>query len=341
MNSDLISVIVPVYKVESYLDRCVDSIANQTYRNLEIILVDDGSPDRCPEICDEWAQRDERVKVIHKTNGGVSSARNKGMESADGVWVSFVDADDYLPKTAFEDLMACYQKYDADLVCGSFRMMNTRNRIIDKRYQGRVIVREAFGENLSFLVNELHPACWAKLYDLRIIREHAVEFPLNIPSSEDAIFNYRYLCHCASVCTTAQNVYAYDFTRPGSAVKKYYEKVNQFVERRFASQKEFVQSIDGEYTEFLKEQERISFVSCLEYHAMHEKNKDKLSQKIQEAASLFPEAANHKLYGHAVQEQDWLRVSGIWKQKNLVLYLKETIKIYVFSVIRNGKNGQT
>ena len=92
----MISVIVPIYKVEPYLHRCVDSILAQTYQNIEVILVDDGSPDSCPEICDEYAAQDERIKVIHKANGGLSSARNAGLDAASGDWVSFIDSDDWI-----------------------------------------------------------------------------------------------------------------------------------------------------------------------------------------------------------------------------------------------------
>ena len=96
---DLISVIVPVYKVDQYLNRCVESIVNQTYKNLEIILVDDGSPDDCPTICDTWAKKNSRIKVIHKTNGGLSDARNAGLETATGQYIAFVDSDDWIQKT--------------------------------------------------------------------------------------------------------------------------------------------------------------------------------------------------------------------------------------------------
>ena len=90
----LISVIVPIYKVEEYLNRCVESLVNQTYKNLEIILVDDGSPDNCPEMCDRWAKQDKRIRVIHKKNGGLSDARNAGMRIATGEYIAFVDSDD-------------------------------------------------------------------------------------------------------------------------------------------------------------------------------------------------------------------------------------------------------
>ena len=108
---DLISVIVPVYKVEEYLDKCVQSIADQTYCNLEIILVDDGSPDSCPQKCDEWAKKDHRIVVIHKENQGAAMARNAGLDIARGEYISFVDSDDYLSLDAIEVM---YKKMEAD-----------------------------------------------------------------------------------------------------------------------------------------------------------------------------------------------------------------------------------
>ena len=92
----LISVIVPIYKVERYLNKCLDSIVNQTYKELEIILVDDGSPDGCPKICDEWGLKDSRIKVIHKANAGLGLARNSGLEVATGEYVAFIDSDDFI-----------------------------------------------------------------------------------------------------------------------------------------------------------------------------------------------------------------------------------------------------
>lgn len=104
MKSPLISVIVPVYKTENYLDECILSLLNQTYDNLEIILVDDGSPDRCPEICDSWAEKNSRIRVIHKQNGGSSSARNMGIENAHGDYIGFVDSDDFFDTRMYEKL---------------------------------------------------------------------------------------------------------------------------------------------------------------------------------------------------------------------------------------------
>ena len=112
---ELISVIVPVYKTEAYLDRCVQSIVDQTYTNLEIILVDDGSPDNCPQICDEWAKKDSRIRVIHKANGGGAQARNIGLEYASGEYIAFVDSDDYLFPSMYQVLLDILKKTKCDI----------------------------------------------------------------------------------------------------------------------------------------------------------------------------------------------------------------------------------
>lgn len=122
-----ISVIVPVYKVEPYLRKCLDSIVGQTYRNLEIILVDDGSPDNCGAICDEYAAGDERIKVIHKENGGVASARNAGLAVASGDYIGWVDSDDWIETDMLEYLLAGAQRHGADIaVCGRVEVYPNR-----------------------------------------------------------------------------------------------------------------------------------------------------------------------------------------------------------------------
>ena len=119
MSTPLISVILPIYKVEEYLDRCVQSIVNQTYTNLEIILVDDGSPDNCPAICDEYAQQDSRIRVIHKENGGLSSARNAGIdwafENSNSQWLTFIDSDDWIHPQYLELLPSAVTDNNTDI----------------------------------------------------------------------------------------------------------------------------------------------------------------------------------------------------------------------------------
>lgn len=172
----LISVIVPVYKVEQYLDKCIQSIQTQTYSNLEIILVDDGSPDNCGTICDKYAQKDARIKVIHQKNGGVSRARNVGMDQATGDIIAFVDSDDFIESNMFEKMMAYMQQHNLDLVCCDTKVVKN----------GKIKYRPKYAENKIFVgqegVNEiisgrLDNAVWNKLYKKRIIE--GVRFPVD------------------------------------------------------------------------------------------------------------------------------------------------------------------
>ena len=119
MKNILISIIVPIFNVEKYLDRCMDSLLNQTLKDIEIIMVDDGSPDNCPKMCEEYAKKDNRVKVVHKKNGGLGYARNSGLDVAMGEYVAFVDSDDYVDSSMYETLWneACASSADA-VFCG-------------------------------------------------------------------------------------------------------------------------------------------------------------------------------------------------------------------------------
>ncbi len=133
MVPDLISVIIPIYKCEAYLDRCVRSVALQTYRNLEILLVDDGSLDRCRAICDEWAERDARIRVIHKENGGLSDARNASLEASSGTYIAFVDGDDSISPDMLQRLYDTLRKERADMSLCSFRYVGEDGSVLTQR----------------------------------------------------------------------------------------------------------------------------------------------------------------------------------------------------------------
>lgn len=130
----MISVIVPIYNVERYINKCIDSIIHQSYKNLEIILVDDGSPDKCGEIIDEYSRIDKRIHVIHKSNGGLSSARNAGLDIASGDFIGFVDSDDWIEPTMYEEMLSFMEKEQLDLVeCGiNLVTNNISNKYIEK-----------------------------------------------------------------------------------------------------------------------------------------------------------------------------------------------------------------
>ncbi|MCQ2122858.1 MAG: glycosyltransferase [Fibrobacter sp.] len=181
MDNPLISVIVPIYKVEPYLRQCLDSIVNQTYTNLEIILVDDGSPDGCPAICDEYAVNDNRIIVIHKENGGLSDARNAGLDICKGEYISFVDSDDSIENIYFETLIKTALELNSDLVIGN------NNTSTDKNSPLKIVsffdsLTEEFGPNrLAFI------ASWGKLYHHSLFNE--IRFPLG-KTHEDTFTTY-------------------------------------------------------------------------------------------------------------------------------------------------------
>ena len=131
----LVSIIIPVYKVEKFLDECVASVAAKTYANLEILLVDDGSPDNCPAMCDAWAARDPRIRVIHKPNGGLSDARNSGIAEAIGAYIYFADSDDTVAPTLVEDCLNAMREYDADLVMFQFDTISENNKPLLSNYR--------------------------------------------------------------------------------------------------------------------------------------------------------------------------------------------------------------
>lgn len=210
----LISVIVPVYKVEPYLRKCVESIQAQTYRNLEIILVDDGSPDSCGAICDELAVQDPRIRVIHKENGGLSSARNAGLEIARGEYIGFVDSDDWLEPEAYEWLLDMALSENVKLVCGGRYDCSSwaGTRQVGLCPRSREVIS---GQELArriFRWENIDSAAWDKLYHRSLFRE--IRYPLGVVS-EDVPTTYRIALEAGQVGMLDKPVYNY-FHRPGS-----------------------------------------------------------------------------------------------------------------------------
>lgn len=165
-----ISVIVPIYKVEPYLDRCVRSIVDQTYKNLEIILVDDGSPDNCPSMCDAWAGKDSRIKVIHKENGGLSDARNAGLAIATGDYIAFIDSDDWIAPDFIRELYDAMERTGAEIAeCGT-TYVDESDKVLRQRGVAPVAYMDKL-EALRRLVREdgIYQTVWNKLYRRAVI----------------------------------------------------------------------------------------------------------------------------------------------------------------------------
>lgn len=221
----LISVIVPVYNVEPYLTQCINSILKQKYKNFELLLVDDGSKDGSGDICDSYLKQDRRVRVFHKANGGVSSARNLGLNNADGKWVAFVDSDDIVTPDYLSDLYRYVNgRDDVDLVIEKFSVFQDGSEVSPERLKLHSTNLEEYvtADFRSLVVdNDLVINCqsFSKLFKLRIIRDNALRFPTVLSFAEDYYFVFNYLMHVGNkvVCADAANYFYRN--RTGSLVK--------------------------------------------------------------------------------------------------------------------------
>lgn len=225
-NRILISIIIPVYKVEQYLSKCLDSILAQTFSDFEALLIDDGSPDRSGVIAEEYAARDSRIKVFHKENGGVSSARNYGIKKAQGVYIAFCDSDDWVDADWLETLYRQICEYPVDLsVCGLTKEDETgktlfvvnEHHVYAKNKEEALLTLfdgDGYYRYQGWVVN--------KLYKKDILIKNQIYFNDKISYSEDRLFNFFYLRHCKSVIYSTASKYHY-LIRQNSAMTSYHE----------------------------------------------------------------------------------------------------------------------
>lgn len=285
---DLISVIVPIYNVEKYLDKCIASIVGQTYQNLEIIMVEDGSTDRCSEICNKWAMKDTRIQVIRKTNGGLSDARNTGLSLATGEYIGFVDGDDYIHPEMYEKLWGIIKEYEADLaICGfdyvdengnpmEAEGIELENGLIDKTVALSGIVDKRW-----------NCVVWNKLYRKRLF--HNIKFPYGMVYEDRMIMPWIVKNSSKIVVTTSALYYyvhsANSITRSKSIAKhldlveayycnllfykKYYPDLTQKIANQLVKQylitRKLLKEKPAVDLERMKEINRMVCYCCLKY----------------------------------------------------------------------------
>lgn len=214
MERNLLSVIIPVYNVENYLDKCLESVVNQTYKNLEIILVDDGSTDGSSKICDQWSHKDRRIHVYHISNHGVSHARNEGLKHIKGSFVSFIDSDDWIDNDMFENLLEHMIKYHSEIgVCGYKLEYGTHSKIKLKKMKECTLTREkAVKIIFSYKNDKVQKAfsweLWDKIFDYRIIQN--LKFDESIYIGEDMLFCWQAFKHARQLSFVP--IYAYHYT---------------------------------------------------------------------------------------------------------------------------------
>ncbi len=223
---ELVSVIIPVYKVEKYLRKCVDSVLSQTYKNLEIFLVDDGSPDNCGKICDEYAKKEARIKVIHKQNGGLSSARNAALDVCTGEYITFIDSDDCVEPTYVEKLYDAIKKYDCDIsVCG--------DNFVDE--SGRVLKQTNFKEDFykkdqsfEFFYGTINRHfAWGKLYEKHIFEE--LRYPNGLNYEDTYVVPEICKLIEKGICIISDRLYNYLHMRDGAITNDVSAKIFDWV----------------------------------------------------------------------------------------------------------------
>lgn len=209
-----ISIVVPVYKVEKYLDRCVKSILKQTYSDFELILVDDGSPDNCPVLCDEWERKDDRIKVIHKENGGLSSARNAGLEIACGEYIGFVDSDDWIDEKMYETLLTALLRNDADYAFSEMKVVKDENiTYIQPQYEEKVLSQNELFKIFFRVDNkDIHYCACDKLIKKQILSNIRFWEGMRF---EDIDFNFNVLMKCTKGVYVNQVTYYWFYNQEG------------------------------------------------------------------------------------------------------------------------------
>ncbi len=217
-DQPLLSIIVPVYKVEKYLDQCISSIRAQTYTNLEILLVDDGSPDACPGICDEAARQDGRIQVIHKKNGGLSDARNAGLDVARGQYIGFVDSDDYIAPNMYEVLLHAALTNDADMALCNYTSVRENTSTIqslvdrDQSYSKREFIEKLTEPGGGYFV-----VVWNKLYKREIFEN--LRFPVGKQHEDQFLWHY-IIEDCQVIVAVKTPLYYYRRYRSGSIMAR-------------------------------------------------------------------------------------------------------------------------
>ena len=229
----LISIIIPVYKIEKFIDKCIKSIISQTYRNLEIILVDDGSPDKCPSICDKYAKIDNRIKVIHKPNGGLSDARNAGIDICKGDYIGFVDGDDYISENMYEHLLEHCIKYNADMsICGIYAIDEDYSNlsIYNPMIYKETILSNIQALNHLFLTFDVNfEVAWNKLYKRNLFfNKDNIRYPYG-KLHEDTYTTYKLLYYANNIAVFNEPLYYY-VQRSGSIMKRI-PSVSQIMDR--------------------------------------------------------------------------------------------------------------
>lgn len=294
-SNDLVSIIVPVYNVEKYLKQCIESLINQTYKNIEIILVEDGSKDSSPKICNRYAKKDTRVKVIHQKNSGVSEARNKGIDQSKGEWITFVDADDYIAPDFCQKMLAIALQTESQCVICAYNKIYSNNTVEILKNENLQLNREEFLEKI-FDVQSGFGFCHMKLWNARIIKENKIRFNKELKVAEDALFCITMSDYINNIYFLNQALYNYRINSE-STVRKFDENYTKKYLSAMIKTKDYI---------IKNKKEEIRFYNYVAYHVLlivinycfHPENEKKGIQLLKEICEIpeFKEAIEYSNY---------------------------------------------
>lgn len=299
-----VSVVVPIYKVEKYLGRCIESITNQSYTNLEIILVNDGSPDRCGDICEEYALQDSRIKVLHKENGGLSDARNFGMNYVTGEYTVFVDSDDWLELNMIETMIKLVNEYNSDIVQVGFYYTYNNYLLFDDRYYSendKPIVLDNYSLMKELVTNEkVKNFAWGKLYKTELIKD--------IPFKKGVLFEDVFWAHQVmqrvNKYVLSNKPLCYYLQREDSIVATYTTRNLDIIE----GLKERHEFIERYYQSLSDESYKLILRTSLLHYNLLLRNKDKDKEKIHRKNIRNYIKKNYKKLNKATLEDRELRL---------------------------------
>ena len=313
--NDLISVIVPVYRVEAYLNRCVQSIVDQTYQNLEIILVDDGSPDQCPQICDHWAKTDDRISVIHKRNGGIPDARNAGIARASGSYIAFVDSDDFVDERFISCLYEQIRETGAEISCIHMQTFNAMEQIQrDTEQYETEILSGAEAINALLDPTGFRSYTWNKMYKRALFE--GVQFPVG-RMLEDLAVTYRLFELCNRISYRPAKLYFY-YQRPDSCLHDVNRKTQMYLDW-YTSGKEMYLYVRQKYPDMQRNYQYFNEVILYCYPLLQQKEAQYARSEFKRNAAYGMIAPNRKervkLFLFRFSKTLYCRVWKMW-QKN-------------------------
>ena len=325
-----VSIIVPIYNAEKYLNICIDSLINQDYKNIEIILIDDGSTDRSANICDEYLKKDNRIKVIHNSNKGVSATRNEGIKVAIGEWITFVDADDWVEKNYISSMYNVVDD-DTDMIIGRTISVIKGKRVYDG-YRGEDIeffenenkyklFESIFDDNISNMKYPHISTCSAKLFRMKLIKDLDLLYNSNLKYYEDAIFNMEVIFNAKKVILINKKIYYYRYNID-SATSTYNQSIINNYENVYQEFKSFSEKYNVNFNKY----DEIFKIKNLNTILM---NYCKTKEKYFSKRKFIKEICNNKTYNKAIK---YVKIQKLPKRRKVLVILAR-LRMYLSIVL--------